>query len=76
MCETEIGRLIRDGEHVRAAERVLDLLKENGGDVTRAVVTAKVHTPTFYRWLGRLRFAGVPQAEQIERHRDFRRPSG
>jgi hypothetical protein len=64
--ETEIGRLIRDGEHLLAAEKLLEILRQNGGNVTHAAITAKVHPATFLRWLGRLREAGCVLAEKIE----------
>lgn len=73
--DTEIGQLIKDGNHEAAAEKLFEMLRANGGNVTHASIRANVHRATMKRWLERLELAGIAVTERIVEIRNEAEPS-
>jgi len=64
--ETEIGTLIREGKSEDALNKVVRLLRKNGGNVVHASVDAGVDHATFKRWIVALENAGQPVRKALE----------
>jgi hypothetical protein len=68
--ETEIGLMIKNGEHVAAAHKLVEMLERNGGNIMHVAIEAKVDRSTLKRWIQRLATAGYPIGGQLARLRD------
>lgn len=67
--ETEIGSLLKQGKEQEAADAVLALLEQFGGNVQHAALEIGVHRATLKRWIARLVKHGWDMRENLLRIR-------
>ena len=67
--DTTIGSLLKRGKEQEAADALLALMVEHGGNVVHASIAIGVNRATVKRWLARLADEGWDVRDQVERMR-------